>query len=138
MSQLRAMRRDFRAAFAVVAVCALMLSLLLSGATRPAHAFAESDGLACSHSAYIARLHIAAAQDWIEAQRRGAPAHSGHKCPDCCLAAHVGSAVLPERLGWIAQPAGRTVLIHRHVIAARPPENLTSSGANGARAPPTI
>ncbi len=138
MSQLRAMRREFRAAFAVAAVCALMLSLLFSGAVRPAHAFADSGGVACAHAAYLAGSHTAAAQNWTEARRHGAPARSGHKCPDCCLAAHANAAVLPERMAWVARLAERPATIHRNAIAARPPESLTSSGANGARAPPSI
>lgn len=138
MSQLRAMRREFRAALAVAAACALMLSLLLSGATRPARAFAGSLGVACEHSLYLAELNIAAAPDRSQTQQRGAPAQSGHKCPDCCLAAHANSAVLPERMASVARPAGRQATIHHHAIAARPPESVTSNGANGARAPPSI
>jgi len=138
MSQLRAMRREFRAAFAVAAVCALMLSLLLSGAVRPAHAFAGPIGVACDHSAYLAGLHVAVAQDGTETQRRGAPAQSGHKCPDCCLAAHANSAVLPERVASVARPAGRPATIHHSSVAAQPPESFTSGGANGARAPPSL
>jgi hypothetical protein len=138
MSQLRAMRRELRTAFAVAAACALMLSLLLSGAVRPAHAFAGSDGVACEHSAYFAQQLIAAAQDSTAAKRHGAPAHSRHKCPDCCLSAHTNSAVLPERVASVARPAARPATIHHSAIAARPPESVTSSAANGARAPPSI
>ncbi len=135
MSQLRAMRREFRAAFAVAAVCALMLSLLVSGAIRPAHAFA---GVACDHSAYLVGPHVAVAQDSTEAKRHGAPARSAGKCPDCCLAAHASSAVLPERVASVARPAAPAATIQLNAAAARPPKSLTSSSANGARAPPSI
>jgi hypothetical protein len=138
MSQLRAKRRELRTAFAVAAACALMLSLLLSGAVRPAHAFAASNGVACEHSGYFAQQLIAAAQDSTAAKRHGAPARSGHKCPDCCLSAHANSAVLPERVAAIARIAARPATIHHRAIAARPPESLATSGANGARAPPSI
>ncbi|MFO1103211.1 MAG: hypothetical protein U1E20_09945 [Methylocystis sp.] len=138
MSQLRAMRREFRAAFAVVAACALMLSLLLSGAARPAHAFAGSEGVACEHFASLAGPLIAASQDATAAMRHGAPFRSGHKCPECCLAAHANSAVLPERMASIARSAARPATIDHSAIGARPPESLTPSGANGARAPPAI
>ncbi len=137
MSQLRAMRREFRAAFAVAAACALMFSLLVSG-VRPARAFAGSVGVACEHSLYLAGLNIAAAQDGTETQQRGAPARSGGKCPDCCLAAHASSAVLPERVASVARPAAPAATIQLNAAAARPPESLTSSSANGARAPPSI
>lgn len=138
MSQLRAMRRGFRAAFAVAAVYALLFSLLVSGAIRPAHAFADYGGVACDHSAYLAGPHVATGQDSTEAKRQDAPAQSGRKCPDCCLAAHASSAVLPERVASVARPAERPSTIHLNATAARPPESLTSSSANGARAPPSV
>ncbi|MBM3563117.1 MAG: hypothetical protein FJX48_08190 [Alphaproteobacteria bacterium] len=138
MSQLRAMRREFRAAFAVAAVCALVFSLLVSGAVRPAHAFPGSAGVACDHSEYVVKSHAAPAKNWIDAQPRGAPSHFGHKCPACCLAAHANSAVLPERVASFARPVAPAATIHHRAIAARPSESLTGSGANGARAPPSI
>ncbi|CCJ06788.1 hypothetical protein [Methylocystis sp. SC2] len=139
MSQLRAMRREFRAALAVAAVCALMLSLLLSGATRPAHAFANQGGVACDHAAYVAGLHATAAQKGSSTQRDGAPAHSPRNCPDCCLNAHAGHAVLPERLISVARPnAEPAAPIQLRAVAAQPPESFAANGANGARAPPSI
>ena len=139
MSQLRAMRWEVRAAFAVAAVCALMLSLLLSGATRPAHAFADQDGIACDHAAYVAGLHATAAQKGSSTQRDGSPTHSTRSCPDCCLNAHAGHAVLPERLISVARPnAERAAPIQPNAVAAQPPESFAANGANGARAPPSI
>ncbi|RNJ51051.1 hypothetical protein D1O30_17075 [Methylocystis hirsuta] len=139
MSQLRAMRREFRAALAVAAVCALMLSLLLSGATRPAHAFADQGGIACDHAAYVAGLHATAAQKGSSTQRDGSPTHSTRSCPDCCLNAHAGHAVLPERLISVARPnAERAAPIQPSAVAAQPPESFAANGANGARAPPSI
>jgi len=139
MSQLRAMRREFRAALAVAAVCALMLSLLLSGATRPAHAFADLGGIACDHAAYVAGLHGTAAQKGSSTQRDGSPTHSTRSCPDCCLNAHAGHAVLPERLISVARPnAERAAPIQPSAVAAQPPESFAANGANGARAPPSI
>ncbi len=138
MSQLRAMRREYRAAFAVAAVCALILTLLLSGAGRPAHAFAGPEGVACEHLAYLTGQPIAAAQDSSDAERHNASAQSRHKCPDCCRAAHAHSAVLPQRVASVARPVGRPATIHHRAIAARPPESMPSRGANGARAPPSI
>ncbi|MGJ0513283.1 DUF2946 family protein [Methylocystis sp.] len=139
MSQLRAMRREFHAALAVAAVCALMLSLLLSGATRPAHAYADQGGIACDHAAYVAGLHATAAQKGSSTQRDGSPTHSTRSCPDCCLNAHAGHAVLPERLISVARPsAERAAPIQPSAIAAQPPESFAANGANGARAPPSI
>ena len=139
MSQLRAMRREFRAALAVAAVCALMLSLLLSGATRPAHAFADQGGIACDHAAYVAGLHATAAQKGSSTQRDGSPTHSTRSCPDCCLNAHTGHAVLPERLISVARPnAERAAPIQPSAVAAQPPESFAANGANGARDPPSI
>lgn len=139
MSQLRAMRREFRAALAVAAVCALMFSLLLSGATRPAHAFADQGGIACDHAAYVAGLHPTAAQKGSSTQRDGLPTHSPRSCPDCCLNAHASHAVLPERLISVARPnAERAAPIQLCAVAAQPPESFTANGANGARAPPSI
>lgn len=139
MSQLRAMRREFHAALAVAAVCALMLSLLLSGATRPAHAYADQGGIACDHAAYVAGLHATAAQKGSSTQRDDSPTHSTRSCPDCCLNAHAGHAVLPERLISVARPsAERAAPIQPSAIAAQPPESFAANGANGARAPPSI
>ena len=140
MSQLRAMRREFHAALAVAAACALMLSLLLSGATRPAHAFADQGGgIACDHAAYVADLHATAAQKGGSTQRDGSPTHSTRSCPDCCLNAHAGHAVLPERLISVGRPnAERAAPIQLCAVAAQPSESFAANGANGARAPPSI
>jgi hypothetical protein len=139
MSQLHAMRREFRAAFAVAVACALMISLLLSGATRPAHAFADQGGVACDHSAYFAGAHAAAAQNEISTSRDGSPAHPQHRCPECCLSAHAGHAVLPERVASaMRSDAERPSEIQHCAVAAQPPESFAANGANGARAPPSI
>ncbi|HEY8126280.1 MAG TPA: hypothetical protein VIF88_12790 [Methylocystis sp.] len=139
MSQLRAMRREFRAAFAVALACALMISLLLSGATRPAHAFADQGGVACDHFATLAGAHAAAAQKDISTQRDGSPAHSQHKCPECCLSAHAAPAVLPERVASAMRTdAERPSEILHCAGAAQAPESFAANGANGARAPPSI
>jgi hypothetical protein len=138
MSQLRAMRREFRTAFAVAAVCALMFSLLSSGAVRSAHAFAGERGVACHHSLYFAEAH-AAAQNESSTQRDGLPAHPAHRCPDCCLSAHAAPAVLPERIASVTRPAAKRPATIDHRAAAAPaPESFVSNGANGARAPPSI
>ncbi|MFA6205320.1 hypothetical protein [Methylocystis sp. H62] len=138
MSQLRAMRREFRAAFAVAAACALMFSLLLSGAARPAHAFADQGGIACDHAAYVAGLHANAVQKEGATQRDGSPTHSTHRCPDCCLTAHAAPAVLPERVASATQPAAERPSEIRHcAVATQPPESFAANGANGARAPPS-
>lgn len=139
MSQLRAMRQEFRAALAVAAVCALMFSLLLSGATRPAHAFADPGGIACDHAAYVASLHATAAQKGGATQRDGSPTHSTHSCPDCCLSVHAAPAVLPERVASALRPPAERPSEIRHCgVATQPPESFAANGANGARAPPSI
>jgi hypothetical protein len=139
MSQLRAMCRKFRAAFAVSAICALIFGLLVTGAAMPAHASINAstgDGIACDHASYVAGVQA------IATQKDGAPMRGGslaHACPDCCLAAHAGAAVLPERIATVTRPAAeRPVTIHYCSGSARQPESLAWNAANGARAPPAI
>lgn len=134
MSQLRAMCREHRAAISVAAICALIFGLLVTGAARPAHALQNDFGktaIACDHAAH----HAGAATDQE-------PARNGslrHKCPDCCLAAHAGTAVLPTRFGAVTRPGAATAATVRYPSgAARQPDGLATSPANGARAPPAI
>ncbi len=71
-------------------------------------------------------------------QRDNAPAPDGalaYKCPDCCLAAHAGAAVLPERSAVLMRPPTETAAtVHYYAGSARQPESLSFSAANGARA----
>ncbi len=139
MSHLRVMCREFRAAIAVGASYALIFGLLVTGAPRPAHAFvgvSANDSIACEPA-----IHHAGRQAATPA-KDSAPAPDGspaHKCPDCCLAAHAGAAVLPERIAVLTRPpAERPAIIHYHAGSARQPESLSSGAANGARAPPVL
>lgn len=137
MSHLRAMYREFRSAFAVSVIYALIFGLLVTGAARPAHAFigaSANDSVACDHA-----IHLDGRQAATPA-KDSAPAPDGslaRKCPDCCLAAHAGAAVLPERIAVLTRPpAKRPATIHYCAGSARQPEGLSSGPANGARAPP--
>lgn len=134
MSQLRAMCREHRAAISVAAICALIFGLLVTGAARPAHALQNDFGktaIACDHAA-----HLSGAATDPEPARNGS---LGHKCPDCCLAAHAGAAVLPARSVAVTRPSSApSATVHYASGTARQPDSLAASPANGARAPPAI
>lgn len=129
MSHTGGQRREMRAICAIAAVCALVFALLVSGAPHRLSSAAVHAG----DQAARAMCHDALADADVGTPDR--PIKKGTSCP-CCLAAHSGPAVLPDRVfvalrrEAIARPA-----VYRAYAAARPSFAL-SPAVNGARAPP--
>jgi hypothetical protein len=132
------MRLSFRAFPAIWVMAALVLGLLSSGfPSARASASASSERFVACHQ-FSSELYVAAGR--AEAHSRG---HDTGKhgsfagCPDCCLAAHAGAAVLPEREPAFARPLRAAVARIRYSSVS---EGVTNSApiaaANGARAPP--
>ena len=139
MSRIRAMRSELRAIFAAGAACALVFSLLVSGAAIGARRPATSAGaggyttIACLHD----RDGSSSSFGTASSKPSGGQTEHIH-CPDCCLATQAGSAVLPERLATIARPAPAAEHASYTVFASHEPIAAVSNTANGARAPPAL
>ncbi|QGM46832.1 DUF2946 family protein [Methylocystis heyeri] len=135
MSQGSEKRVGLRAIFAVTAVCALILSLFVSGAMQGAHAETPADAVV----AQSAPCPLMSAGDHSAAGHNKS-GHSGKvDCPFCCLAAHAGAAVLPDRIGSAVRPpkiASSPVVYFALFI--RDPQTAISNAVNAARAPPAI
>jgi hypothetical protein len=131
MSHTGAQRKELRAIYAIAAVCALVFALLVSGAPYRISS-AAADLRAGDHVA-LGDCHNALRDAGAGTPDR--PVKKGASCP-CCLAAHSGPAVLPDRVfialrrEAVAQPAD-----YRGFAAAPPPFAL-SQAVNGAGAPP--
>lgn len=137
MSQVRAVCLQFRAAFAVAAICALFFGLVTSGAAQASHDL-RADLSAAAGDVACDRHPAQPAGDAVAPGRADPRKHHGH-CPDCCLAAHAGAAVLPERCAPVFAPTAlrpRPIVYFAH--ATRAPESFLSSDVNGARAPPAL
>jgi len=123
-----------KALFVIGAICAVTIGLLAPAFSRPATPSAGSVAVEC--------LHRIAKQDLSVAAHDGAtsqtPRHSGLPgCPDCCLAVHFGTAVLPLRSASFARAERRTVSRMRYAdYAASAIKPVAGQSANGARAPP--
>lgn len=135
MSQMRAMRFELRAMVAVIAVCALVFSLLIAGAAHRMH-----DG-SSGKIALQGKTHAVMCHDRVSAFDPSTPSKNGpvdHKtCPDCCLAALVVSAVLPDRVATLARVIRAAAPISYVAFATRELEAPSSGAVNGARAPPS-
>jgi hypothetical protein len=137
MSQGLQQRIGLRAVFAVTAVCALLFTLLISGAMQGARAEASSGDAGYSHTA-----PCPLASGAIE---RGSAGHKGGghtgkvDCPFCCLAAQAGAAVIPDRLGSAVRPPR---IVSSPIVyvtaAAHDPQTAVANAANAARAPPAL
>jgi hypothetical protein len=133
MSHWRARTGELRAIFAIAAICALLFGLLVSGA----HLRLGSDTLArqaaSAADAHVVCHHQAIDQSQDEKSNGGDEAKRG--CP-CCLAAHAGPVVLPERAAASTR-IERTALRALYVASAEPaPRSIEPHAVNGARAPP--
>jgi len=130
MSHTGGQRIELRAICAIAAICALVFALLVSGA--PHRLASPADGPAGQQLAAHGMCHYA-----LPDMNGGAPDRpsKGAGCP-CCLAAHSGPAVLPDRMTVVLRgaPAAKPAL-YRAFAAATPPFAL-SQAVNGARAPP--
>jgi hypothetical protein len=130
------MRVNMRAIFAVSLAFALIFGLFVSSVLYGARgsAFGQAaQGLSFScHSWAVSATQSA----------KGAPARSdGHSgaagCPDCCLAAHAGAAVLPGRFATVTRPMRVAASRVRYfALATHEMEAAVSNAVNGARAPP--
>jgi hypothetical protein len=123
-----------RAFFVLGAVCAVTIGLLAPAFSRPASMVASGVASECPHA--MAKSAVAASPDGPASSH--APRHSSAPgCPDCCLAAHLGMAVLPLRSASFARPERRVASRIRYAdcaaIAVKP---VAAEAANGARAPP--
>ena len=136
MSHRRTMRVTMRAIFAVSLAFALISGLfvlsILYGARAPALG-RTAQGLSVScHNWAVSTTQSA----------NGTPArpdrHSGATgCPDCCLAAHAGAAVLPERFAIVTRPVRVAASRVRYfALTTDEMEASVSYAVNGARAPP--
>lgn len=132
MSHTGGQRREMRAICAIAAICALVFALLVSGAP---HRVASASAAARAGD-QTARVLCHDALTDANAGTPDKPMKKGASCP-CCLAAHSGPAVLPDRVfvalrrQTAAQPA-----VYRAYAAVRPSFAL-SQAVNGARAPPS-
>jgi hypothetical protein len=138
MSQMRAMRVGLRAIAAVIAVCALVFSLLVAGATHHMREGASAN-IAPQRQAHMAVCHDYTLQ--LSAFGSSTPADDGPvdrtSCPDCCLAALMASAVLPERIATFARPMRAAAPISYFAFAPNESDASVSGAVNGARAPPS-
>jgi len=130
------MRVTLRAIFAVSLAFALISGLFVSSVLYGARAPAlgrTAQGLSVSCHNWAASTTQSA---------NGAPArpdrHSGATgCPDCCLAAHAGAAVLPERFAIVTRPMRVAASRVRYfALTTHEMEASVSNAVNGARAPP--
>jgi hypothetical protein len=121
-----------RAILAIVSICALVFGLLITGAP---HAFASGKRVgAHGVAAFCHDLQIGAARvDGATPDKGGEK--PGAYCP-CCLAAHAGPAVLPERFAFVlrAEPVA-TPAVYRSTPQELPHFTLRQA-VNCARAPP--
>lgn len=135
MSHLRVLLKELRAALSAGLVCALILGLFFSN-------FAQAAGIEAPRTHRVSAyaqcvLHLA-----HPAEKQTAPASDehrthGHKCPACCLAAALGSALIPPRVTNVTRPGlDRARIVAYFAASPREPTSLLFSAANGARAPP--
>jgi hypothetical protein len=127
------MRVELRAIFAAVAACALVFSLLVSGAANAGrmltHNAVGAATAGCPHDRDASIVGTASSKP------SGGQTEHIH-CPDCRLVTQAGSAVLPERLATMARPAPAAAHAAYSAFASLEPIAAVSNTANGARAPP--
>jgi len=123
-----------RAFFVLGAICAVAIGLLAPAFSGPATLVARGAAVECPH-------HIAK-QDLNAASHDGAPSQAPRRsglpgCPDCCLAACLGTAVLPMRSASFARAERRVPSRVRYAdYSASAIKPMSAQAANGARAPP--
>jgi len=126
------MRAIFAVSLAFVFISGLFVSSVLYGARAP-----ELGQTAQGFSVPCHNWAVSTPQS-----ANGAPArpdrHSGATgCPDCCLAAHAGAAVLPERFAIVTRPMRVAASRVRYfALTTHEMEASVSNAVNGARAPP--
>lgn len=126
------MRAIFAVSLASALISGLFVSSVFYGARGPAFGQA-AHGLSFSCHSWAASATQSA---------KGAPVHPDRHsgaagCPDCCLAAHAGAAVLPDRFATTARPMRVAVSLVRYfALTTHEMEAAVSNAVNGARAPP--
>lgn len=122
-----------KALFVIGAICAMMIGLIFP-TYSPAGHFARGGAVGCPHN-IVKRDLSAGFSD-------SAPSHAPRRsdlpgCPDCCLTACLGTAVLALRSSSFARPQARVASRMRYSLyAASPHKPMVAEPANGARAPP--
>jgi hypothetical protein len=123
-----------RALFVLGAICAVTIGLISPGFSPPAIAVARGVPVECPH--HIAKQNVSAASPVglpSQAPRRS----SLPGCPHCCLAAYLGTAVLPMRSASFARAERRVPSRVRYAdYSASALKPVSTQAANGARAPP--
>ena len=134
MPQGAAMDARIKAFFVIGAVCALTIGLILPTFSLAAAPFARGGAMECPH--HVAKKDLSAASRDGAASK--APRRSGLPgCPDCCLAAHLGTAVFPLRSASFARAERRVPSRVRYAdYSASAIKPVAAEPANGARAPP--
>ncbi|ARN80773.1 hypothetical protein B1812_06440 [Methylocystis bryophila] len=119
--------------FVIGAICAMMIGLIFPTYSSAGH-FARGGAVECPHSIVKPDVSVGS-YDGAPSQ---APRHSGLPgCPDCCLTACLGTAVLVLRSFFFARPQERVASRMRYSLcAASPLKPMAAEPANGARAPP--
>lgn len=134
MSQMRVLFGELRAGFSAATVCALILGLLFANF---AEAAAKGQPRVAKTGAYaLCVQHLTHSSDKQAAPTPEDRRSRSHKCPGCCLAAALGSALVPERVTIATRLADPAVVIAWFAAAPREPRSLEFRAANGARAPP--
>jgi hypothetical protein len=126
------MRAIFAVGLSFALIFGLFVSSVLYGARNPAFGHvAQEPSVSCHNWAASTTQSV-----------KGAPArpdrHSGVAgCPDCCLAAHAGAAVLADRFAIVARPMRVAASRVRYfALTTHEMEAAVSNAVNGARAPP--
>jgi len=128
------MSARYRAFFVIGAICAVAFGLVAPGVNAAASPLSAQATIDCPHhfatSVSSASHHLS--------QPPHTPRHAGFgHCPDCCLAAHAGAAVLPLRSASFARPERRVASGMRYAPYRSSALTLIAAvAANGARAPP--
>jgi hypothetical protein len=138
MSQMRAMRMELRAIVAAAAVCALVFGLLVTGAGHRMQNGASA-GDSRQVGAYTAMCqHFGLHKDVGDSSTpSGKGSGGGHaQCPNCCLAALVVSAVMPQRIATFLRPERTAEPVVYFALATNIFETHVTGSVNGARAPP--
>jgi len=127
-----------RAFIAAAIVCALLAGLLASGAMRVSRSAAELSAASDRVAPTACTLHHHESLALSGSVRHPSDDGSNNThCPDCCLAAHGGAVMLPERVASLARPlAAIPAQIQYALSTTSEPESSEPSSINGARAPP--
>ncbi len=133
MSSKRTLLAKLHAIFIAATICVLLSSLLGSNAFLGAGVALRDTQLQavnCSHFIVATRLSHGV-------PKPGGGPLGGSECPNCCLSAHIGAALLPGRLSAPLQlkriPRPHTIY---YPLSPDHREVAVLDTVNGARAPP--